>query len=451
LASHSIPQLKANPESPPAFKHNPAHGIYAENYGCAANKFDFEILVGHLVNAGYRLCNDVNSANVIVVNTCGVKKPTEDRMIERLRTLSKTGKPLVVAGCLPKINFKAILKAAPNFSATIDPYSVDKVVSAVKLAEKGEKGRIYHSKKPIAKLDQPKISLSPPIEIISISEGCTGACAFCCVRFARGALFSYPQKAIVDSLRFAVQRGAKEVWLTSQDTGAYGVDKGTNLAALLRDCCRVDGEFLIRVGMMNPDHVISMLAELIDAYGDTKVYKFLHLPMQSGDDEVLRHMNRKYTVNEFRSVVKELKEKVPGLTLATDVICGFPDETSDAFERTLKMIGEVQPDIVNVSKFFARPGTPAEKMKQINVAEVKARSRALAKLVRCISLERNKRWLGWAGKVLVDEKGSGQSWIGRNFAYKPIVVKSSRNLLGRFLSVRVVKAFSTYLEAKITE
>lgn len=147
MASHSIPQLKAKPKSPPTFKHNRAHGIYAENYGCAANRFDFEILVGHLVNAGYRLCSDVNSANVIVVNTCGVKKPTEDRMIERLRTLSKTGKPLVVAGCLPKINFKAILKAAPNFSATIDPYSVDNVVSAVKLAEKGEKGRIYHSKK----------------------------------------------------------------------------------------------------------------------------------------------------------------------------------------------------------------------------------------------------------------------------------------------------------------
>jgi threonylcarbamoyladenosine tRNA methylthiotransferase CDKAL1 len=448
LQSRNVPQLIPNLENPPLYKNSHSHGIYAESYGCTANKFDFEILVGHLVKAGYHLCSDVDSADVIIVNTCGVKKPTEDRIIERLRALSGTGKPLVVSGCLPKINFKAILKAASNFSAVIDPYSVDKIVLAVKLAEKGEKGRIYYSKKPIAKLEQPKISSNTPIEIISISEGCAGACAFCCVRFARGTIFSYPKKAIVNYLCRAVQRGAKEVWLTSQDTGAYGLDAGSNLAELLRDCCEVDGEFLIRVGMMNPDHVFPILAELIDAYRDNKVYKFLHLPVQSGDDEVLRRMNRKYSVDEFRSLVKEFKSKILELTLSTDVICGFPGETSGAFDRSLQLIEEVQPDIVNISKFFPRPGTPAEKMSQIDVAEVKARSRALAMLVRQVSLERNRRWLGWAGKILVDKKGTDQSWVGRNFAYKPIVVKSGRNLLGKFLNVKVVKAFSTYLEAE---
>jgi tRNA A37 methylthiotransferase MiaB len=160
-------------------------------------------------------------------------------------------------------------------------------------------------------------------------------------------------------------------------------------------------------------------------------------------------MNRKYSVDEFKSLVKEFKTKIPELTLSTDMICGFPGETSDAFSRSLQLIKEVQPDIVNISKFFPRPRTPAEKMSQIDVLEIKARSRALAMLVRQVSLERNRRWLGWAGKILVDEKGKGRSWVGRNFAYKPVVVKSGRKLLGKFLNIKVVKVFSTYLEAEI--
>jgi threonylcarbamoyladenosine tRNA methylthiotransferase CDKAL1 len=252
-------------------------------------------------------------------------------------------------------------------------------------------------------------------------------------------------------MRRAVQKGAREFWLTSQDTGTYRLDIGTNLANLLRDCCEVNGKFFIRVGMMNPNHVTSMLSELIDAYGDSKVYKFLHLPVQSGDDEVLRRMNRKYAVEEFKSITKEFRKEFPRLTVSTDIICGFPGETSDAFMKTLQLIREIQPDIVNISKFFARPGTPAEKMKPVDVTEIKVRSRTLTKLVRRISLEKNRAWMNWAGKVLIDEKGSEQSWISRNFAYKPIVVKDSRNLLGRLLNVKVVKTFSTYLEAKITE
>jgi len=423
--------------------------IYIENYGCAANKADFEIMLAYILDSGYKISNKLDEADIIVVNTCGVKKPTEDRILNKLRSFSRLNKPLIVAGCLPKINLKSILKAAPNVSAILDPYSVDKIVLALKLAEKGEKKHIFFSDKPIIKLKQPKIRLNKVIEIIPISEGCLGACSFCCVRFARGSLFSYPANLIVNRLKDAISKGAKEIWLTSQDNGAYGLDIGTSLADLLKRCCSVKGKFFIRVGMMNPNYALKMLSDLVSAYKNKRIFKFLHLPVQSGDNEVLKLMNRKYTVEDFKAIVSSFRREIPDITIATDVICGFPGESREAFEKTLKLIEDVKPDIVNISKFFPRPNTPAARMKQINSKEVAFRSRMMTKLASDISLKRNEAWLDWEGEILVDEKGLGDSWIGRNYAYKPIVVKSHENLLGEFINVKIIEAHTNYLKAEI--
>jgi threonylcarbamoyladenosine tRNA methylthiotransferase CDKAL1 len=204
--------------------------------------------------------------------------------------------------------------------------------------------------------------------------------------------------------------------------------------------------------MMTPNLVMDILDALIEAFRNEKVFKFVHLPVQSGDDQVLRRMHRFYTVQDFREIVDAFRAAFPEVTVATDVICGFPSETREAFENTLKLIGEVKLDIVNVSKFFARPGTAAAEMHDMFVepAEIKRRSTEAAKLVKQVSAERNQRWVGWSGEVLVDEKGKVPgSWVGRNFAYKPVAVKSSADLLGETLRVKVVKAFSTHLAGTI--
>jgi tRNA A37 methylthiotransferase MiaB len=203
--------------------------------------------------------------------------------------------------------------------------------------------------------------------------------------------------------------------------------------------------------MMTPNIALEILDDLVDAYKHDKIFKFLHLPVQSGDNEVLRLMNRLYSVEDFKTIVQSFRTKIPEITIATDVICGFPGESDEAFARTTELINEVQPDIVNISKFFPRPHTPAMKMKQLDSREVKGRSKALAELSRGIAFERNKGWMHWTGIILVDEKGRDESWIGRNLAYKPVVVKSHQALLGRFLNVQVRKTFSTYLEAKVTQ
>lgn len=311
--------------------------VYVESYGCTANKADLEIMLAHILDSGYRVSCSLEEADFILVNTCGVKKPTEDRITERLRLFSSLNKPLIVSGCLPKINLKAIMRAAPNASAILDPYSVDKIVSALKSAENGDKRRIFFSSRSAVKLEQPKIRLNRSIEIIPISEGCLGACSFCCVRFARGTLFSYPKNLIVNRLKEAVSEGAREVWLTSQDNGAYGLDINTDLAELLIECCEIESKFFIRVGMMNPNHALKILPNLVDAYPYRRIFKFLHLPVQSGDDDVLRMMNRRYTVNDFKIIIDSFRREIPDITIATDVICGFPGESREAFGENPKI------------------------------------------------------------------------------------------------------------------
>lgn len=428
-------------------KHKPE--VYVESFGCTANKFDLEIIIGHLEKAGFKLTFNLESADIMLINTCGVKKPTEDRIIERLRRLNGLGKPLIISGCLPIVNLRAVLKSAPNFSAILGPQSLDIISTAVKRALKGANHQIYNSKNRLFKLKQPRSRLNPVVEIISISEGCTGSCSFCCVRFARGSLVSYALKDIVDTVQSALYKGVREIWLTSQDTGIYGLDIGTNLTELLTECCKIKGKFRIRIGMMNPNSVKPILPKLIESYKNNKIFKFLHLPVQSGDKMTLERMNRKYTAEEFTEIVNKFRKVIPSLTLSTDVICGFPGESQKGFEKTIKLLENIQPDIINISKFFPRPKTSAEKMVQIPPMEVKNRSRQLTRIARKLSRNKNQKWLNWQGEVIIDEKGKDTSWICRNFAYKPIVIRSKEHQIGSFVSVRVSKAFSTYLEGKL--
>jgi MiaB/RimO family radical SAM methylthiotransferase len=248
--------------------------------------------------------------------------------------------------------------------------------------------------------------------------------------------------------------GAKEVWLTGQDMACYGKDINLNLVDLLRKVCAIEGEFLTRVGMMTPNQVLDMLPELTEAFRNEHIFKFLHLPVQSGDDEVLKSMNRLYSIREFKRIVEAFRKAIPNITLATDVICGFPGESQEAFEQTLRLIEEVEPDVVNVSKFFSRPKTFAEKMvPKVPPLQINERSEKMASLAKRISTEKNCAWMNWKGRILIDELGKqSNSFIGRNFAYKPVVVKSkNQSLFGNFVNVHVTRTFQTYLEAEFAD
>ncbi len=420
--------------------------VYVKSFGCSANLADGEVIAGCLSKAGFEVVDEPQDAEILLYNTCAVKSPTENRVIDILKKAPKD-KRLVVTGCLPLINFER-LKNEVEFDGVTGPAPGAKIVEILCRVLAGEKV-VYLLGVSKPSLCLPRIPVNPVVSIVPINYGCLGNCSYCCVHFARGQLRSYLIDEIVERVKQDLVSGAREVWLTSQDTACYGKDIGASLADLLRRICEIEGEFFVRVGMMNPNHVMGMLDELVEAYKCGRVFKFLHLPVQSGDDEVLELMNRRYTVEDFKRIVQAFREEIPRLTLSTDVICGFPGESREAFEQTKKLVREIQPDIVNVSKFFSRPRTPAEKMVSLPPKEVKMRSREVAELSRRISFERNRAWMGWEGTVLFDEKGKGESWMGRNFAYKPVVVKGGESLVGTFVQVRVVNAFSTYLEAEV--
>jgi len=427
--------------------------VFVESFGCSSNLADGEFLRGCLLEAGFDLVYEIAEADVLVYNTCAVKSPTENRVIEELKNAAKwKSKKLIVTGCLPLINPER-LKSEVEFDGVLSPALGSKIVEAVQRVLRGEKFHWLDSRvqsKP--RLNLPKQAANPVISIVPVAYGCLGSCSYCCVVFARGRLRSCETEEIVQRVKRDMRSGAKEVWLTGQDMACYGRDVGLSLVNLLQAVCAIKGEFFVRVGMMTPNYVLDMLGQLVDVFRDQHVFKFLHLPVQSGDNEVLKRMNRFYSVDDFLRVVNAFRRAFPNITVATDVICGFPSESEEAFERTLRLIEEVKPDIVNVSKFFPRPRTLAEKMTpRVSASDVKERSKRLSELVRRVSSEKNAAWMNWTGKILVDERGKQQgSWIGRNLAYKPIVVRSEdKSLFGKFVNVCVVKTFQTYLEAVI--
>jgi threonylcarbamoyladenosine tRNA methylthiotransferase CDKAL1 len=420
--------------------------VFLKSYGCTANLADGEVLAGCLREAGFELAESAKTADVLVYNCCAVKGPTEDRMIEVLKRVP-VGKRLVVAGCLPLVSFER-LRCEVRFDGVAGAAAGNRIVDVVKRVCDGEKVAALEgalSWKP--ELGLPRLRQSSVVSVVPVSYGCLGACAYCCVVFARGRLRSYSIAEIVERVKADLGLGAREVWLTSQDNACYGRDFGASLAGLLEAVCSLPSNFRVRVGMMTPNFVGDTLNGLVDAFKCEKVFKFLHLPVQSGDDAVLRRMRRLYTVQDFKSIVDAFRAAFPRVTLATDVICGFPGETREAFENTLALISEIKPDVVNVSKFFARPGTAAAEMADVvGQAEIKRRSAEMAKLAKRVALERNQRWVGWVGEVLVDKKGKiPGSWISRNFAYKPVVVKSGENLLGKTLRIKAHKATPTHL------
>jgi len=418
--------------------------VYMESYGCSANQADGEIMLGLLKKDGFNVVNSPKKSDVNIINTCIVKSPTENKMRYRIKQLSKSKKPLIVGGCMPKTERDIIEKISPNASL-IGPDSIEMISNVIKKTLSGKK--VIHTrdlKKP--KICLPRVRKNSVIDICEISTGCLSTCSFCEVKFAKGKLFSYPIDLIMKEIEMSLKEGCKEIWITSQDCGCWGRDQNLTLPKLLWKISEIKGRFLIRIGMMNPTHVKDIVDDLVDSYKSSKIFKFLHLPVQSGSDRILKRMNRDYTVNDFRKIVKKFRKEFPSLTLSTDIIIGFPGETEKDFQDTIDLIKDVKPDIVNISKFGARPWTKAEKMKQLPVEVINKRSKKLSKIVKRIQLKKNGNWITWEGDTLIDETRD-KNVIGRNFAYKSVILKNAK--IGEFKRVKIYSVSSTSLFGEI--
>jgi len=408
--------------------------IAIETYGCTMNQSDSDIMRAFL-SEHFELSN-VEDAEVVVINSCGVIEFTERKIIRRIQELKSAGKKVVLAGCLSRISKEALSLA----DSAIAPDNLEKIVEAVRLAFNG--GARFLEWKNVDKTCFPKFRLRENvIAIVSISEGCMGHCNFCATKFARGKLRSFSLENIVKEVENAVKQGFKEIQITSQDTGCYGLDKGKlMLPELLEKICKIDGEFRVRVGMMNPQFAKAMLPDLLNAYESEKIYKFLHLPVQSGDNKVLENMRRGHRVEDFVEVVEEFRKRFD-IMLSTDIIVGYPTESEESFWKSYELIKSIRPDIVNITRFSRREGTLASKLKQIPGWIVKERSRKLTELCVKIGLENNRRYLGKKMEVLVTTQG--RRWmLARSNEYRAVITSGK---LGEFKKVQIGDCRHNYL------
>jgi threonylcarbamoyladenosine tRNA methylthiotransferase CDKAL1 len=324
--------------------------------------------------------------------------------------------------------------------------NLDKSVGVVDETIKGNIVRLLDFKNN-PRLNLPKIRKNSVVEIIPIATGCLGECTYCKTRFARGKLFSYDPKAIKQQFESALAEGIKEIWLTSQDCGAYGKDINSSLPELLNELLEVKGDYRIRLGMLNPNHALEFLDGLVIILKHPNMFKFIHLPVQAGSNKVLKAMNRKYTIEEFVKIVKKLRKEIPMLTIATDIICGFPDESEEDFNKTYELLEKLKIPVVNITKFCPRKGTPAFRLAKLNTKIVKKRSKQLVDLqARIID---NKEWVGWKGKIIIDENGKDGSVVGRNDYYKPVILKDSKIRIGSVIKVEITCSKQHYLEANL--
>ena len=268
-----------------------------------------------------------------------------------------------------------------------------------------------------ASLLLPKIRKNPLIEIIPINTGCLNQCTYCKTKHARGELGSYPIGEIVARADQSFQEGVCEIWLTSEDTGAYGRDIGTSLPELLGELVKVipDG-CMLRLGMTNPPYILEHLDDVAVILNHPKVYGFLHVPVQAASDAVLSDMKREYSVNDFRRVVDFLRSRVAGISIATDIICGFPTETDADFEQTVSLCAEYKFPSLFINQFFPRPGTPAARLPRLPTQVGKSRTKRLSELFQ--SYQPYDDQVGQRQTVLVTEVSHDNNYyVGHNKNY----------------------------------
>ncbi|SDA37427.1 tRNA (N(6)-L-threonylcarbamoyladenosine(37)-C(2))-methylthiotransferase [Methanobrevibacter millerae] len=421
--------------------------VYIESYGCTFNKADGQIMAGVLNENDIDLVDTIDDADVVIVNTCYVKLPTENKVIHKIQKLQKNypDKKIIVGGCMVEIDPEKLESIGPDCS-WIGPHQLNKVADVVEKTYCGEVIRESGFSKE-SKVNVPKITDDSLIHIIQICEGCLGACTFCCTRFARGPLNSYPIEDIKAEAKWAIENGAREIQLTAQDTAAYGRDTGEKLSDLIKEVANLDGDFRIRVGMMHPKNILNDVDEIIDAIKHPKVYDFIHLPVQSGSDKVLKEMRRGHTIAQYLEIVDKFKSEIPDLTLATDIIVGFPTETDDDFEKTVELLNDVKPSIIHLSKYQHRKGAISSSLKEIPHHVMKKRSKFLSEIKSEITQAENEELLDSYQNILVVEKGSKGGFIAKTDSYIPVVVENVS--LGEFVRVKITQATATYLRGVV--
>ena len=404
--------------------------IYIETYGCSANQNNSEILAGILLQNNYQITNNPDIAEILIINTCIVKGKTESKIKRRIQDLSKLykNKLIIVSGCMPETDFFQLKKINPKliFLGTHHFKDIVKLLKDFYESNLDSKQQLtYLSKRSEEKILLPKIPKNKLISITQISEGCLGECTYCKARLAKGKLFSYDGNKILESINNNLNSGAKELWLTSQDCASYNLEKGEQkLPELLNKILNLNHKFKLLLGMMNPNNLYDIMDNIIEIYKNNKMYKFLHIPIQSASNKILKDMNRHYTIEQVELIINKFRQEFPNITIATDIITGYPAETNEDHKLNLEFIRKFKPDVLNLSKFSSHKNTEAGKLIPLNKELINKRASEIMQLHRKTAQENKLKYKNKNLKVFVNSKTNMPNiYESRDDNYNIVLIK----------------------------
>ena len=438
--------------------------LFVKTFGCQMNVYDSARMVDLMRTLGFEETNTPENADMIIFNTCHIREKASEKIFSELGRFKplkeerrKQGRDLilVVAGCVVQAESEEFMNRAKFVDIALGPQTYHRLPEMLRKLEQKRKQRIIDVEFPaVAKFDSlPQARSNGVSSFLSIQEGCDRFCSYCVVPYTRGAEYSRSLKEIVEEARQLAETGTKDLMLLGQNVNAWhgeGLDgTSSDLSRLVAAVAEIDGIERIRYVTSYPSDFTD---DMIAMHGDIpKVMPYLHLPVQSGSDRILKKMNRRYTCAEYEEIIAKLRAACPEIALSSDFIVGFPEETDEDFEQTMDLVRRVTFAQSYSFKYSARPGTPAAAMKNQVPEDVKTeRLERLQALLIEQHAAYNASFLGKETDVLLEEKAKRTGFLlGHTPQMQNVVVKASDDVLGKIVRVRIIKTAATTLDGEL--
>ena len=424
------------------------------------NEYDTNRIYDTVKNIGYLKTNDHLSADCYLLNTCHIRDKSKEKVFDEIGRVRKNyknkKKPIViVAGCVAQAESSEMIKREPFIDIIIGPQSYHKINKIIRNFDSKKKHELteFETEDKFNYLDKIKNNDSKVSSFLTIQEGCDKFCSFCVVPYTRGPEYSRPFKRIIDEAENLVKNGTREIILLGQNVNAYlfkDKEKNFNLSHLISELDKIKELNRIRYTTSHPR---DMTEDLIECYSNCKkLMPFIHLPIQSGSNKILKLMNRNHKVERYSEIYKLIKQKNHNVEFSSDFIVGFPGETDCDFNDTIKLVKKIK--FINSYSFIysPRPGTPASKLKQINKEIAKERLLNLQSVLEDHQIKKNESLIGSSIEVLVENKLKSQNkYFGRNIFLNSVIFDGEEKFIGKLVNVKIEKTNRNTLFGKIDE
>ena len=432
--------------------------VFVKTYGCQMNVYDSQRMGEALVSDGYEITEHSDRADLILLNTCHIREKAAEKIYSELGRYKKlkAKKPSLkigVTGCVAQAEGKEIIKRQPLVDLVVGPQAYHRLPEMLKSLREGQRSVDIEFPTEDKFLHLPRVNTAkmPPAAFLTVQEGCDKFCAFCVVPYTRGAEVSRSPQHLIAEAQALVDKGVVEITLLGQNVNGYlfnNVGDGWDLARLIRELAKIPDLKRIRFTTSHPN---DMSDSLINIFGnEEKLMPYLHLPVQSGSDKILKAMNRRHSVDKYLSILSRVRKVRPDIALSGDFIIGFPGETDSDFQDTLDLCNEVGYAQAYSCKYSSRPGTPAAELEDIEEGKKSERLLAIQSLLSLHQKNFQKRMIGNEYPVLIEKKGKEiDQVVGRSPYLQPVFIKGSTDLIGKIIPVEIISYRTNSLEGEI--